>query len=39
MIARGRAEALVEMLDFLVAFTGNHTDGNWKILDERIDLS
>ena len=38
MIAQGRADALVEMLDFFVAFTGSHTDVNWKILDEKIDV-
>ncbi len=38
MIAQGRADALVEMLDFFVAFTGNHADTKWKILDEKIDV-
>jgi polar amino acid transport system substrate-binding protein len=37
-IAQGRADALVEMLDFFVAFTKNHPDVKWKILDEKIDV-
>ncbi len=38
MIAQGRADALVEMLDFFVAFTGNHKDVKWNILSEKIDV-
>lgn len=37
-IAQGRASALVEMLDFFTAFTANHTDIKWKILDDKIDV-
>lgn len=37
-IAQGRADALVEMLDFFTAFQKNHTDVKWKILDEKIDV-
>ncbi len=37
-IAQGRANALVEMLDFFTAFTANHTDVKWKILDDKIDV-
>jgi polar amino acid transport system substrate-binding protein len=37
-IAQGRADALVEMLDFFTAFTKNYSDVNWKILDEKIDV-
>ena len=37
-IAQGRADALVEMLDFFTAFTANHADVKWKILDEKIDV-
>ena len=37
-IAQGRADALVEMLDFFTAFTANHPDVKWKILDEKIDV-
>ncbi|MFO1090818.1 MAG: transporter substrate-binding domain-containing protein [Hyphomicrobiales bacterium] len=37
-IAQGRATALVEMLDFFTAFTKNHPDVKWKILDEKIDV-
>ena len=38
MIAQGRADALVEMLDFFVAFTNNHKDVKWNILSEKIDV-
>jgi polar amino acid transport system substrate-binding protein len=37
-IAQGRASALVEMLDFFTAFTKNHTDTKWKIMDDKIDV-
>lgn len=37
-IAQGRADAMVEMLDFFTAFTKNHADVKWKILDEKIDV-
>lgn len=37
-IAQGRANALVEMLDFFTAFTANHADVKWKILDDKIDV-
>jgi polar amino acid transport system substrate-binding protein len=37
-IAQGRATALVEMLDFFMAFTKNHPDVAWKVLDDKIDV-
>ena len=37
-IAQGRAHALVEMLDFFTAFTKNHPDTKWKVLDDKIDV-
>jgi polar amino acid transport system substrate-binding protein len=37
-IAQGRANALVEMLDFFTAFTKNYSDTKWKILDDKIDV-
>jgi polar amino acid transport system substrate-binding protein len=37
-IAQGRANALVEMLDFFTAFTKDYGEVKWKILDEKIDV-
>ena len=37
-IAQGRATALVEMLDFFTAFTKNHADVKWQVLDDKIDV-
>ena len=37
-IAQGRADALVENLDFFTAFTANYADVKWKILDDMIDV-
>jgi len=37
-IAQGRANAMVENLDFFTAFTKNYPDVKWKILDEMIDV-
>jgi polar amino acid transport system substrate-binding protein len=37
-VAQGRADAIVEMLDFFTAFTPTHADTKWKILDEKIDV-
>ena len=37
-IAQGRANALVEMLDFFTAFTKNHSDVKWVVLDDKIDV-
>jgi polar amino acid transport system substrate-binding protein len=37
-MAQGRADALVEMLDFFTAFTANHGNVKWRILDDKIDV-
>ncbi|HEX3216889.1 MAG TPA: transporter substrate-binding domain-containing protein [Aestuariivirgaceae bacterium] len=37
-IAQGRANALVEMLDFFTAFTKNHSDVKWVVLNDKIDV-
>jgi polar amino acid transport system substrate-binding protein len=37
-VAQGRADAVVEMLDFFVAFTKNHTDVKWNVLPNKIDV-
>ena len=37
-VAQGRADAIVEMLDFFMAFTKNHTDVNWQVLPAKIDV-
>lgn len=37
-VAQGRGDAIVEMLDFFMAFTKNHTDVNWKVLPNKIDV-
>jgi len=37
-LAQGRANAMVEMLDFFTAFTKNYPDTKWKILDKKIDV-
>lgn len=37
-VAQGRGDAIVEMLDFFMAFTKNHADVNWKVLPNKIDV-
>jgi polar amino acid transport system substrate-binding protein len=37
-IAQGRADALVEMLDFFMAFTKNHADVKWQVIPDKIDV-
>ena len=37
-VAQGRADAIVEMLDFFTAFTKDHTDVNWTVLPNKIDV-
>jgi len=37
-IAQGRAQALVEMLDFFTSFTKDYGDVKWQILDDKIDV-
>ena len=37
-VAQGRADAIVEMLDFFTAFTKDHTDVKWQILPNKIDV-
>ncbi len=38
MIAQGRGDAIVEMLDFFMAFTKDHTNVNWQVLPAKIDV-
>jgi polar amino acid transport system substrate-binding protein len=37
-VAQGRGDAIVEMLDFFMAFTKNHTNVNWKVIPNKIDV-
>jgi polar amino acid transport system substrate-binding protein len=37
-VAQGRGDAIVEMLDFFMAFTKDHTDVNWQVLGSKIDV-
>jgi len=37
-VAQGRADAIVEMLDFFTAFTKDHTNVNWQVLPNKIDI-
>jgi polar amino acid transport system substrate-binding protein len=38
MVAQGRADAIVEMLDFFTAFTQKYSNVNWHVLPEKIDV-
>jgi len=38
MVAQGRGDAIVEMLDFFMAFTNDHKDVKWQVLPAKIDL-
>ena len=37
-VAAGRAHAIVEMLDFFMAFTKAHAGTKWRVLPEKIDI-
>ncbi len=37
-VAQGRADAIVEMLDFFTAFTKDHTNVTWQVLPNKIDI-
>ena len=36
LVAQGRADAIVENIDFFIAFTENYPDINWRVVDEKI---
>lgn len=36
LVAQGRADAIVENIDFFMAFTKNHPDTKWRVVDEPI---
>jgi polar amino acid transport system substrate-binding protein len=39
LVAQGRADAIVENIDFFMAFTKNYPDVKWRVLPEPIDVS
>ena len=39
LVAQGRADAIVENIDFFMGFTGNHPDVNWRVIAEPIDVA
>lgn len=36
LVAQGRADAIVENIDFFMGFTKNHPDTNWRVVSEPI---
>ncbi|MGI9420078.1 MAG: transporter substrate-binding domain-containing protein [Geminicoccaceae bacterium] len=36
LVGQGRADAIVENIDFFMAFTENHPDVNWRVVEEPI---
>lgn len=36
LVAQGRADAIVENIDFFMAFTENHPDTNWRVVETPI---
>lgn len=36
LVAQGRADAIVENIDFFIAFTENYPDVNWRVVEEPI---
>ena len=36
LVAQGRADAIVENIDFFMGFTGNYADVNWRVVEEPI---
>lgn len=36
LVAQGRADAIVENIDFFMAFTENYPDVNWRVVDDPI---
>jgi polar amino acid transport system substrate-binding protein len=38
LVAQGRADAIVENIDFYMAYTKNHPDVKWKVLADPIDV-
>ena len=36
LVAQGRADAIVENIDFFMAFTENYSDVNWRVVEEPI---
>lgn len=39
LVAQGRADAIVENIDFFMAFTKNYPDVKWRVLQEPIDVA
>lgn len=37
-VAQGRADAIVEMLDFFTAFTKDHSNVTWQVIPNKIDV-
>ena len=36
LVAQGRADAIVENIDFFMAFTENYSDVNWRVVENPI---
>ena len=39
LVAQGRADAIVENIDFFMAFTKNYPDVKWRVLPDPIDVA
>ncbi|WP_374433433.1 transporter substrate-binding domain-containing protein [Tabrizicola sp.] len=39
LVAQGRADAIVENVDFFMGFTKNYPDVNWRVISEPIDVA
>jgi polar amino acid transport system substrate-binding protein len=39
LVGQGRADAIVENIDFFMAFTENYPDVNWRVISEPIDVA
>ena len=39
LVGQGRADAIVENIDFFMAFTKNYPDVNWRVIGEPIDVA
>ena len=39
LVGQGRADAIVENIDFFMAFTKNYPDVNWRVISEPIDVA
>jgi len=39
LVAQGRADAIVENIDFFMAFTKNYSDVNWRVIPQPIDVA